>query len=302
MVKHRLSIATPDDFDFWRTAYSHGWCDLPPFSFDPGRQTLDRLLTLNGRTVVHCRLYAGRRSIRVLVSAPAQLSGDDRRQIQEQLRSCLRLGEDFGSFYAEARRHPRYRWIPRGRAGRLLRSPTVFEDSLKMLCTTNCTWALTRIMVTHLVRHFGAPYGDGMNGFPTAASIADSTEAFLRKECSTGYRAPYILEFARRISRGELDPESWRTSTLPTAELYELIRTVKGIGPYAAGNILKLLGRYDYLGLDSWVRSRFAELYHGGRRVKDSTIERAYAGYGRWRGLFFWLEMTRNWHDDKFEF
>ncbi len=101
---------------------------------------------------------------------------------------------------------------------------------------------------------------------------------------------------------GELDPESWRSSALPTAELFQLIRTVKGIGPYAAGNILKLLGRYDYLGLDSWVRSRYAELRHAGRRVKDSTIERAYAGYGRWRGLFFWLEMTRNWHDDKFDF
>jgi hypothetical protein len=34
--------------------------------------------------------------------------------------------------------------------------------------------------------------------------------------------------------------------------------------------------------------------------VKDSTIERHYAPYGKWRGLFFWLEMTRYWHDEKF--
>jgi N-glycosylase/DNA lyase len=300
MMKHRLSIATPDDFDFWRTAFSHGWCDLPPFSFDADRRTLDRVLMLNDRRAVHCRLRGGNGSIQVSVSA--HLSGNDRRQIQEQLRSCLRLGEEFGPFYKEARRYPRYRWIPRSRAGRLLRSPTVFEDSLKMLCTTNCTWALTRIMVTKLVLHFGVPWDHGKAGFPAPASIADSTEAYLREKCSTGYRAPYILEFARRVARGELDPESWRTSTLPTAELFEIIRTVKGFGPYAAGNILKLLGRYDYLGLDSWVRGRYAELHHGGRRVKDSTIERAYAGYGPWRGLFFWLEMTRSWHADKFDF
>jgi len=78
------------------------------------------------------------------------------------------------------------------------------------------------------------------------------------------------------------------------------MRTVKGIGPYAAGNLLKLVGRYDYLGLDSWVRSKYFELHHDGSRVKDSTIERRYERYGRWRGLFFWLEMTRYWHDGKF--
>jgi len=301
-LHHRLSIATPVDFDFWRTAYSHGWCDLPPFSFDSNLRTLSRVLTLNEHTAVNCRLAAGPRSVHVLVSASAKLSAADRRQIQEQLRSCLRLGEDFGAFYDKAREHPLYRWIPRSGAGRLLRSPTVFEDTLKMLCTTNCTWALTRIMVTRLVRRFGRSFGGELYAFPSAGSIADSTESFLRRECSTGYRAPYILEFACRVDRAELDPESWRTSPLPTEELFKVIRTVKGIGPYAAGNILKLLGRYDYLGLDSWVRSRYSELHHSGRRVKDSTIERTYARYGHWRGLFFWLEMTRDWHDDKFNF
>jgi hypothetical protein len=41
------------------------------------------------------------------------------------------------------------------------------------------------------------------------------------------------------------------------------------------------------------VRQRYAELHARGRKVKDATIERAYARFGRWRGLFFWLEMTR---------
>jgi hypothetical protein len=63
---------------------------------------------------------------------------------------------------------------------------------------------------------------------------------------------------------------------------------------------MRLVGRYDYLGLDSWVRSKYYELHHNGRKVKDSTIERHYVQYGKWRGLFFWLEMTRYWHDDKF--
>src|SRR6266545_2400997 len=45
---------------------------------------------------------------------------------------------------------PDLRWALARGAGRLLRSPTVFEDAVKTLCTTNCSWALTRLMVERL--------------------------------------------------------------------------------------------------------------------------------------------------------
>lgn len=185
-------------------------------------------------------------------------------------------------------------------SGRLLRAPTVFEDVVKMLCTTNCTWALTTLMVSNLVEHLGALSLGGQRAFPTPDAIADSSERYLRTRIRAGYRSPYILEFAQRVASGTIDVESWRRTDLATGELFEQIREVKGIGPYAAGNILKLLGRYDYLGLDSWVRGRFYALHTSGRKVKDTTIERHYRPFGPWRGLFFWLEMTRDWHDDKF--
>jgi N-glycosylase/DNA lyase len=172
----------------------------------------------------------------------------------------------------------------------------VFEDTVKMICTTNCSWALTKIMTARIVERFGEPFGHGLFTFPTPGALASATEKELRKECTTGYRSPYLLELAEKVASGKLAIEEWRSSRVPTEELYESVRTVKGVGPYAAGNILKLLGRYDYLGLDTWVRGKYAELHTRGRRVKDSTIERAYARFGPWRGLFFWLEMTRDWH------
>jgi len=110
-----------------------------------------------------------------------------------------------------------------------------------------------------------------------------------------GYRAPYLLELAERVASRKLDVESWRSSTLSTGDLLKEIRAIKGIGPYASENILRLLGRYDYLGLDSWVRARYYEIHHHGRKVKDGTIERRYARYGKWRGLLFWFEMTKTW-------
>ena len=57
---------------------------------------------------------------------------------------------------------------------------------------------------------------------------------------------------AEKFLSGELDVEAWLTSPLSTAELIKEMRGVKGVGPYAAENLLKLLGRYDGLALDSW--------------------------------------------------
>jgi 3-methyladenine DNA glycosylase/8-oxoguanine DNA glycosylase len=294
-----ITIRVPPPFDFWRTAFSHGWCDLLPFEHDPDRKILYRVVVLDDGTIVRCTLKGTPDTISIATDG-GSLDGRQRREVRTQLRDCLRLNEDFSDFHEAARRYPHYRWIARTGMGRLLRSPTVFEDVVKTICTTNCTWALTTIMVRNLVRCFGPPSHTGAQGFPTPASIAGSTEAFLRKNCTTGYRSPYLLEFATRVASGTIDPESWRTSSLRTSDLFERVRDVKGIGPYGAGNIMKLLGRYDYLGLDSWVRAKYYELHRGGRKVKDATIERDYARYGEWRGLFFWLEMTRYWHDEKF--
>ncbi len=61
---------------------------------------------------------------------------------------------------------------------------------------------------------------------------------------------------------------------MSTDILFKKLRSIKGVGEYSAANILKLIGRYDYLGLDSWVRGKYYDLYHDGRKVTDRTIER----------------------------
>jgi len=294
-------LRTVPGFDFWRTVLSHGWYALSPFSYDAVLRQLSRVLELGDGTVVHTLLRGmPDKSVGVTATSSSTLNADRRREVERQLRTCLRLDEDFSDFYAETRRHPHYRWISRSGAGRMLRSPTVFEDAVKMICTTNCTWALTTLMAENLVRRFGTVGDTGYRTFPHPEAIARSTEAVLRTQCKTGYRSPFLLDLARRVADGTLDVESWRTTDAPTEELYRHMHTAKGIGPYAAGNLLKLVGRYEYLGLDSWVRARYYKLHTGGRRVKDSTIEKRYTPYGRWRGLLFWLEMTQYWHDDKF--
>lgn len=298
-----IVITVPSDFNFWRTVYSHGWCVLLPFRVDKDKMGLSRVIRLNNGTIVDCKITSDKNTrLNICARSTKELSKNQISEIKDQIGNCLRLRENFSDFYNIVNTTPKYRWISKAKSGRLLRAPSVFEDIIKMICTTNCSWALTEIMVENLVGDLGETFDGNYRSFPLPEKIAEKSEKFLRKRVRAGYRAPFILEFADKVASGKIDVESWRSSDLPTEELYRQLRSIKGVGNYAAGNILKLLGRYDYLGLDSWVRSRYYELYHNGRQVSDKTIERRYAQYGKWRGLIFWLEMTKHWFEHKFPF
>ncbi len=270
--------------------------------FDKENNSLSRILELESGDLVRCTLRSERGKIMVTCSSRRALTEKQRSEVSSSLRECLRLNEDLSEFYKEANQYPHYRWIQKSGAGRLLRAPTVFEDVVKMICTTNCSWSLTEGVVGNLTSLLGKTMGDGISSFPGPHVIAGTTESFLRTNIRAGYRSPYLLTLATDVAEGRIDLESWRSSNLATSDLFSQIKTIKGMGDYAAGNILRLLGRYDYLGLDSWVRGKYYELHTKGRKVLDTTIERRYNSLGKWRGLFFWLEMTRHWYNHKFPF
>lgn len=298
-----LTLPVPAGFGFRSTVYSHGWCSLPPF--ETGRETvaLRRLFELrSGRKVTAEIRQLSPGALSISVPGKPPLSSADRIELKQLVSTCFRLDEDLTGFYEAALPHGRFGWVREAGAGRLLRAPTVFEDAVKMICTTNCSWALTEVMIRNLCLKVGRQNGEPAPAFPSPAAIAGTSEKFLRKEIRAGYRAPYLLELSRQVAAGSLPIEQWRDSTLPTDELFDEVRSVKGIGPYAAGNILKLVGRYDYLGIDSWCRKKFCELHKKGRATTDRVIERFYEPFGRWRGLFFWLDVTRHWYEREFPF
>jgi len=297
----KIAVKVLNTFNFWRTVYSHGWCALPPFEVDKDNNHLKRLLELSGGKKILVEISQSPKG-ELSVSTTAKISAKEREDIVRQLSSCLRLDEDYSEFYSEAKNHKDFRWVSKAGAGRLLRSPTVFEDVVKMICTTNCSWALTEIMVGNLCKKLGCRVDDSRWTFPKSEAIANTSAKFLRKEIRAGYRAPYLLELSKRVARGDIYIESWRMSTLPTDDLFREVRSVKGVGPYAAGNILKLLGRYDYLGIDSWCRKKFFEIHRNGRTGSDRIIEKHYAPFGKWKGLFFWMDVTKQWYDRKFPF
>ena len=166
-----------------------------------------------------------------------------------------------------------------------------------MICTTNCSWALTETMTNRLVKNLGRGARDGRKAFPDAAAMAEAPEKFYRDEVRSGYRAPYLKELADRVASGSLDVEAWLDSELPTTELKKEMKQVKGVGDYAAENLLKLVGRYDGLALDSWTRAKFATLRNRGRAASDKKIARYYSRFDSWRGLALLCDVTRDWLD-----
>ena len=114
-------------------------------------------------------------------------------------------------------------------------------------------------MVTGIVENLGREGTDGRRTFPSAQAMALMPLNFFTNEVRAGYRAPYLKELADRVASGELNVQAWLHSPLTTRDLIKEMKQVKGVGDYAAENLLKLIGRYDGLALDSWTRAKFLQ-------------------------------------------
>jgi N-glycosylase/DNA lyase len=301
----RLTGAGGEPVDLARTLNSHGFVDLPPMQPDPEHGALELTLPTRRGRPRRVRIEPGRNAhARITVFGPA-VSEPVVAELVGTVRHVLRLDADLSSFYAVAAGDPALAWATTG-AGRMVRSPTVFEDVVKTICTTNCTWAATVRMVHAIVLHLGEPAAgaavDGPWGraFPTPAAMAEAGERFLRDVARAGYRGPYLLQLARSVAEGDLDLEWFGRAgaeDLPDAELEARLLALPGVGPYAAAHVMMTLGRYHRLILDSWTRPKYARLT-GRKAVTDRTIERRFHRYGPYAGLAFWLFLTRDWIDE----
>jgi 3-methyladenine DNA glycosylase/8-oxoguanine DNA glycosylase len=279
--------------DLWRTLASHGLADLPPNVLDEEARTLEATLSLRRGRARTIRISAGRPGF-------ALVEGDDVGTrdavvLAQAARHMLRLDADLSPFYATAREDPDLAWTTNG-SGRMLRSPTVFEDVVKTICTTNCAWSATVRMVGALVSELGVEAPDGRRGFPTPEAMAKAGPAFYKNRVRAGYRGAYLRSLASDVAAGKLDLEALNDPELPDEEVAERLLALPGCGPYATAHMMLLLGRYSRLVLDSWTRPKYARLR--GRKASDKTIERRFRPYRDYAGLAFWLYLTRDWVEE----
>jgi 3-methyladenine DNA glycosylase/8-oxoguanine DNA glycosylase len=288
----RVRLKPPRDFSFRRTVNSHGWCDLAPFSAAADATSVATVVALPGGGA---RRIVLREDDGVVLESPGAADAATRRALVAAGRRVLALDVDVSEFHDAVRRDPRYRWIAETRSGRLLRSPTAWEDVVKLVLTTNCSWAFTKKMTTALVERYGDEAPDGARSFPTARRLAHVPDREFRDVVRSGYRSPYLEALSRAVSKGDADPEAWDTDPREVAVLRREILALPGVGPYVVENLLKFLGKPDGLALDSAIRAGYFQRYHGGRRVTDRTIARRVAPLGRWAGLALWFDLWRDW-------
>lgn len=291
----QISIPTQRGFNFKRTMISHGWSDLVPFEFDQSNWILMRVIDLPNEAPLTIEISGTKRELRI--DTASRLTKPAEQAIIADVRHMFRLDDDMAEFYRTMSADPDFEWIAHEGAGRLIRAPTVFEDLVKMICTTNCSWGMTEKMVTSLVESLGRESKDGRRTFPTPEAMALMPLRFYVNEVRAGYRAAYLKELAERVASGALDVAQWLQSDLSTPDLIKEMKTVKGVGNYAAENLLKLVGRYDGLALDSWTRAKFAQLRNDGRATSDKKIARYYSRFESWQGLALWCDLTRDWLD-----
>ncbi len=291
MITTIFDVPTPADFSFAATVHSHGWRELPPFHYDDNRHILSVPQRLRSGTTVLRLSSPDDQELIAQVESEAPLGSGDEETLRRVVRTCFRLDQDLGEFRGFIDDISGYDWVARHRLGRLLVSPTAWEDLAKTLATTNMTWSGTISMCRRLVS-LGEPFAGGFC-FPTPQEIAAVDPVRLAEVTKLGYRAAYLHEMATKIASGDLDVEAWREGDLPTDELYRKITALKGFGSYAAGSMLGLMGRYERLAIDSIVRRVFRDQMNGGREATDKDITAHYGRFASWAGLVMWLDVMR---------
>lgn len=259
------SIQTPPGFHFTATVLSHGWRHLAPFRWVPEEGVLYRKERLGNRTAELAISFRDG-ALRIAGAGPSE-------ELTRRMTRMFQLDVDLSEFVALTRDSPAHAWVERAGFGRLLCGSTVWEDAVKVICTTNTTWQQTVRMVGLLVDKCGRG-----GAFPSPADVARFSAEEVKEDCRLGYRAKSIRMLA------ECDvPED--------VELADYLK-LPGIGPYGAAHLLAMDGRHDFIAVDTEFRRFVRETYQRGRKVSDAAMLRRYARWGRWKYLAYWSELV----------
>ena len=296
MNKTILKILIPHPFDLKSTLIAHGWASLQPNLYDKESGTFSRVERLLSGKVIRVNFFWKEKhtanNLQTIIESDGRLTEKEIDNIHELLRHMLRLDENFSPFYEKCKQYGApWETLSRG-GGRLLRSPTLFEDLVKVILTTNIQWSGTRRMVKELVDAYGEvfPGCREMKTFPLPRRIAkDSLEEF-KEKVNLGYRADYIHMLAKKFSSGEISEDDYLDVNESTDEVRKRLLAIKGIGAYAAATMLMILGRYDDIPVDTIFREFTSEKYFKGRDFNLKEALSIYDKWEKWKYLAYWFD------------
>src|SRR5919106_6101208 len=153
----KLTLSACPPFNFLSVVNSHGWRQLAPFSYDENTHTLSYVMRLANGRVIELKLRDAKDGVLVETE---KLNKTERQEVTDKVTWMFGLDMDFSLFYAASRGEPKLARAKKRALGRVLRSPTLFEDVIKTILTTNTLWTATKNMTRKLVDELGASHRD----------------------------------------------------------------------------------------------------------------------------------------------
>ncbi len=141
-------------------------------------------------------------------------------------------------------------------AGRGLR--ILWQDPWEILVSTIISQRKNIPAIQKSVETIAERYGtiretdfEKLRMFPSATDLVNVSEDDIR-ECSVGYRAPYILDAISKVSSGEID--LGEISQLSDVELLQCLERIHGVGKKVANCVaLFAYGRTSCVPVDVWI-------------------------------------------------
>lgn len=251
-----------------------------------------RMHAVSPRVVV---AVAGRDRLRVTALGKSRFRFDCGPEAFERLwRPYFDLDLDYGAIEARAKAGDETLCRAACACGglRILRQDP-WETLISFLISQRKSIKAIQSCIEKLCERYGEPLSGaaGYFAFPPPQALIAAGEDGLRA-CGTGYRAPYLLDAARRVCMGDVPLDGMRD--WPNDRLMERLQTISGVGIKVA-SCVALFGfhRLDVSPVDVWIQRVIDESYGG---------ESPFEAYGAYAGVFqqyLFLERLDSAHESR---
>lgn len=233
----------------------------------------------------------------------------------ETVRWMLGLDEDLSLFHHLCTTDRELGWVAEQKAGRMLRSATVFEDLVKVLITTQRP-KQAHVICERLCQAFGPITMLSRPAFPEPQHLASARPDELQDDLQLGSLGHQIWQLAVLCAEGRPAPQTLKRQapSLSAAlcaddealfddlvgeelawqeRLTDLLLTLPGFGVRSVPKMMRLLGCYDLVEVHHHAVRAFAKQYPPRRKSKEpesnhDVMERLFKrldGFGVYRSL-----------------
>ena len=108
-----------------------------------------------------------------------------------------------------------------------------------------------------------------------------------------------LTDDALRTHGAQATLQDFNDPALSSEEIRKRLIAIKGVGSYAAASMMMLLGRYDFIPVDTVFRDFMKATNFKDREFSEAEGLQIYEPWGKWKYLAYWFEMLRYYRGEK---